>query len=139
MAKKNQDAIMLFVYGTLKRGYGNNARCLKGAEFVGEAVTATAGYGMQNIGYPTLFDDQEGTRAKGEIFKISPEQLAMCDRLENHPRMYKREERNFFVIGDRDETIVKAWVYLWQLGPRGEDVEPDANNLLIWDHPYRRA
>jgi gamma-glutamylaminecyclotransferase len=133
----------LFVYGTLKRGYGNNARCLEDAEFIGKAVTATASYVMQSGGFPILWDlgpSRKGAFATGEIFIVSNKTRARCDSLEGHPNMYRREKRNFVVtLVDGTQELIEAWVYLWQRERNwGDPVKPDANNKLTWDREGAR-
>lgn len=123
---------LMFVYGTLKRGYGNNARCLSSSKFLGEAVTAEPFYEMQNYGFPILFEGN--FKASGEIFAASPEDLKMCDRLEGHPGMYCREKRQF-VMGN--ETVT-AWVYLWQGEEDGDKMELSAEGVYTWEQPSRR-
>lgn len=125
----------MFVYGTLKRGYGNNARCLAKSKFVGEAVSVGNDYVMASIGPPILWEDPKDnyfTRAKarGEIFEVGGDDLARCDRLEGHPYAYKREEREFTVNGE----TVKAWVYLWQRpGASRRDICKIVGGGYQWD------
>ena len=123
----------LFVYGTLKRGYGNN-RLLKRAEILGTA-TSIGKYHLLAGGFPFMIDslDQdEGARVRGEIYRVNEEELARCDRLEGHPRFYMRELRAFKLS---DGTLLEAWVYLWQ-SHRGEHfyevLQPDDNGIVEW-------
>lgn len=98
----------LFVYGTLKRGYGNNS-LLKGAKFLGTDKT----YPMYDIfpcsemgGYPIL---KEGIFSiKGEVFDVSNEILARCDKLEGHPNFYER--RGVSLMSGK-----RAFLYFWKL------------------------
>ena len=78
----------LFVYGTLKRGYGNN-RILEGAKFLGEAISHSP-YLLHNCGFPKAVPSEEGLPIMGEIFEVSVPQLARCDMLEGHPNWYTR-------------------------------------------------
>lgn len=123
--------ILLFVYGTLKRGYANNERCLSRATFACEAVTSTADYRMNDVGFPILSEVAEGgAKASGEIYFISRGTLNRCDQLEGHPYMYRREKREFKC---EDGAELEAWVYLWQRCPDdGEPIEPDASGVLTW-------
>jgi gamma-glutamylaminecyclotransferase len=122
----------VFVYGTLKRGYGNNSRCLSNSTFVGEAVSALSNFEMRRIGFPIIWEIPEGgAKVSGEIFEISAEDMAACDRLEGHPQMYKRELREFVTSdGKRD----KAWVYLWQgeRKPGYSDPIEAKDGVLTW-------
>lgn len=134
---------LVFTYGTLKRGYGNYQRILADAEFVGEAVTATGGYMMQNVGFPILWQnepDPGGYRARGEIFEVTPIQLKHCDRLEGHPTMYRREKREFILTDTEHGSTqqIEAWVYLWQGRHDGEEIKPDTDGTFTW-HGGARA
>jgi gamma-glutamylaminecyclotransferase len=109
-AVQPKEPTLCFVYGTLKRGYGNNARCLANSKFLGEAISFDANYYMQGgIGVPYL-SEGGSAKVKGELFEVSPSDFKACDRLEGHPTGYCRKER-LFVIGAGQ--IVRAWVYLW--------------------------
>ena len=138
---------LVFVYGTLKRNYGNYHRCLEpyGAKFLGCAVTATGGYVMQDTGFPILWQEEPALeylgRARGEIFEVNDEALARCDRLESHPNMYRREKREFVlrtVNGHRSKTV-EAWVYLWQLDrDRSEPMTPRSDGTYVWERKSGR-
>ena len=92
----------LFVYGTLKQGYGNN-RILDGATFLGNTQAPGALY----TGYSFPMAVQGEGTIQGELWEINKEHLAMCDRLESHPRMYKRTEVRLL-------NGVQAYIYYWQ-------------------------
>ena len=80
----------LFVYGTLMRGERNH-RLLAEAEFVGEARTV-AGFTMIDLGaFPGVVAHGEGV-VVGELFRVDAETLLAVDRLEGHPRFYRRTE-----------------------------------------------
>lgn len=135
MAKPN-GGHYLFVYGTLKRGYGNNARCLEDAEFIGEAVTVDDGYVMQTGSFPILFEIGEGhgAKARGEIFIVSNKTRARCDSLEGHPNMYRREQRKFVVsLVDGTQETIEAWVYLWRGKRNWEEMTPNASGEYVWE------
>lgn len=77
----------VFVYGTLKRGFGNH-RLLEGSTFVDEAITKGE---MRSLGgFPgvTLHGNQQ---IHGEIYAVDDETMERCDRLEGHPRWYNRQ------------------------------------------------
>src|SRR3954464_9788743 len=82
----------VFVYGTLKKGYGNN-RLLTNAEFVGNFATEPNYRIFCNGSFPYLIQVGEGSgvSVEGEIYKVSDQELARCDRLEGHPEMYERK------------------------------------------------
>jgi gamma-glutamylcyclotransferase (GGCT)/AIG2-like uncharacterized protein YtfP len=70
---------LLFVYGTLRRGFANHEQ-LEGAEFVGPCVTAPAYAVESHAGYPVLV---RGTAAvPGELYAVGEELLARLDAFE---------------------------------------------------------
>jgi gamma-glutamylcyclotransferase (GGCT)/AIG2-like uncharacterized protein YtfP len=119
----------VFVYGTLKRGYGNNRACLDGARFIGEATSASP-FGMRAAGFPVIWPDRFGHPVRGEVFEIGDEHRQACDQLEGHPNFYRRMRRRFVLDGGKKIT---AWVYIFQ-GPRngGFAVAPNASGQLEW-------
>lgn len=98
----------LFVYGTLKRGWGNN-RLLEGAKFVGEAYSHKS-YALANGGFPIAYTKyREGfpmLPIKGEVWSVNDSHIARCDRLEGHPDWYRRNTIQATVNGDDVETYI---------------------------------
>lgn len=79
----------LFVYGTLKRAYGNHRLLAEGdATFVGVDYAPGRVYGSNAVPVATPGDD--GEWIKGEVFEVDAITLARCDRLEGHPNGYTR-------------------------------------------------
>jgi gamma-glutamylaminecyclotransferase len=120
--------MLVFVYGTLKRGYWNHD-LLSSAPFVGEAVSVDD-FRMGNVGsFPEIqlaeIGDQAG-RVTGEIYDVDERTLQSLDRLEANGRMYEREELEFEVNGD----VVIAWAYLW-MGQPTQAIEP-IDGQLTW-------
>ena len=82
---------LLFVYGTLKRGYSNHHH-LAGQRFVGLART-TPGFRLYDLGgYPGIApksDDREGV--VGEVWSVDAAALEELDRFEGvHEGLYRR-------------------------------------------------
>jgi gamma-glutamylaminecyclotransferase len=139
---------LVFVYGTLKRGYGNN-RLLQNAEFLGEAISGEGNYVMQDVGFPTLWRvvvppvrHQLMGRVAGEIFRVTSEELAGLDRLEANGRMYTREQRGFMITGERASSMdekngATAWIYLWNRERDNRPIEP-VDGVLVWDREGKR-
>lgn len=126
---------LIFVYGTLKHGYGNNRR-LAEAQFLGEA-TSLDNFHLYAAGVPFLVDAVEGHPVRGELYVVDANELESCDRLEGHPHNYRRVLRKFC----RDNgTCVSAWVYLW---PRSTAsmasfaISPDKDGVLEWNNADR--
>lgn len=79
---------LVFVYGTLLRGQGNN-RLLDGARFIERTSTAAAFSLYDFGGFPAAVAGG-ATSILGEVYEVDATTLARLDRLEGHPRMYCR-------------------------------------------------
>lgn len=87
--------MLIFVYGTLRRGEHNHSQ-LGPAEYVGEAWTAPH-YELVNLGhYPALLE--AGTDAvRGELYDVPDSWLSHLDAFEDVPTLY---ERKSIALGD---------------------------------------
>ena len=94
---------VLFVYGTLRRGFPN-AHYLEGAPYLGSAVTEKAWKLGVFGGYPGIVPGGNGIH--GELYQVDPPTLAAIDELERHPELYRRQ-----VIRLWDGVPVEAYVY----------------------------
>lgn len=98
--------IRVFVYGTLKQGYGNHS-ALEGSKFLGRA-TVTAPLKLVDLGwYPGLVRTRSEVPATigGEVYEIDSDTLATLDLIEGHPSFYCREKL-------RTSLNLNAWAYL---------------------------
>jgi gamma-glutamylcyclotransferase (GGCT)/AIG2-like uncharacterized protein YtfP len=78
----------VFVYGTLLSGEPNH-RLLTAASLVGEARTEPA-FDLVSLGaFPAMVAGGR-TAVAGEVYEVSAGTLADLDRLEGHPRFYRR-------------------------------------------------
>ena len=78
----------LFVYGTLMKGEPNHHE-LSAAVHLGPAVT-TKGFELVLMGvYPALVRGGVGV-VLGELYRIDRSLLAVLDRFEGHPTLYRR-------------------------------------------------
>ena len=98
---------LVFVYGTLKRGFANH-RLLEKAHFLGEAYLPRTK--MINLGaYPAVIAG--GTKeVMGEMYQVDDETLIRLDRLEGHPSFYERRQVKVFSIMPAVDTFI-AWCY----------------------------
>jgi len=86
-AARGLPAALIFVYGSLRRG-GRWHHVLDGSRFVGLGRTR-AEWTLVPVGpYPGLVPGSESI--EGELFLVSAEVLAVVDRLEEHPHLYRR-------------------------------------------------
>jgi gamma-glutamylcyclotransferase (GGCT)/AIG2-like uncharacterized protein YtfP len=100
-AAANDGEILVFVYGTLKRGHGNH-HWLAGAPFQGEAELPDVV--LHDLGPFPMAVPGEGI-VIGELYRIDAAALVRLDRLEGYPRLYDR--RPLPLADGRT-----AWVYL---------------------------
>lgn len=105
---------LVFVYGTLKRGYGNN-RLLERATFVSEGETV-AKCRLFNSGFPVLRprlkkrDGAWNAPVRGEVFEVNDEEtMQRLDRLEGEGRMYHRRRKKIRLSSG---AVVMAYAYV---------------------------
>ena len=83
----------VFVYGTLKMGWGNNHRILGEAEFVGEAETLGK---FKLVGtvfpYALCLDGPDTYPVRGEVYEVNQGEEMMMDILEGIPHHYQKVE-----------------------------------------------
>ena len=102
---------LLFLYGTLKRGYSNHAY-LAGQEFLGEARTPP-GFQLYDLnGYPGMVVESappaEGV--SGEVWRIDPPTLEQLDQLEGLAEGLYRRERVPLLPPFHDHPV-EAYIY----------------------------
>lgn len=115
MVKENEK-ILMFVYGTLMSGYGNN-RLLRNETLIGPAKTIEK-YELRARGIPYVNKNNPISQIKGEVYEVSPEALPSLDSLEGHPRWYRREK----IPVEINNEIKEAWIY-FNPTPEGELLE----------------
>ena len=80
---------LVAVYGTLKRGFGNNY-LLRGSSYIGKGETKNR-YPMVASGIPYVIDNEgKGHNIDIELYAVSDTTLAELDSLEGHPTWYRR-------------------------------------------------
>lgn len=89
------DLTRIFVYGTLKKGFGNH-RVLGNSVFIGEAITVDDSFTMFDGGFPYVsdrFTDGNQGRIVGELYETDRQTiLDALDRLEGVPHLYVKRE-----------------------------------------------
>lgn len=140
----------LLVYGTLKRGHGNNPLLVRyNSLFVAPAVTAAKF--LLNDGFPYVFPAPSAKapemdlflgQVRGDLYRVTDEGLKHADALEGHPTGYTRTpiEVHYFLDGP-GEQVVTAGIYLMRYGERGYvDLQrPDENGFLEWGRERKAA
>lgn len=114
--------MLLFVYGTLKRGQRNH-RLLADQRFV-RSTRTTPGFRLYDLGpYPGVVRDADAGAVAGELFAVSECCLDELDDFEGVPDLFTRER-----IDLADGTT--AWAYLY-----ARPVPADAPSGDVW--PFR--
>ena len=120
----------LFVYGTLKRGYGNH-RLLRDAAFLGQAAT-TDKFMLVDCGFPYMFRPKFNLlpqkRVLGEVFEtFNPEIVKDLDSLEGvEYGHYSRE-----VIEVEEFGEVQTYI---ACSPSALPPCPVVNDRYVWGH-----
>ncbi len=81
----------LFVYGTLKQGFPRN-NVLADSTYIGKAVMVDRFNLFQSpaIEYPILYRSRDKSSINGELYEVDEEKLALLDRIEGHPDIFRR-------------------------------------------------
>lgn len=103
------DKYLVFVYGTLRKGFWNH-RLLSKSKFIGKAKTKEK-YKLTADDIPYLTDDKRICNVIGEVYEVDEQTLESLDHLEGHPIHYQR--RQIPVILENG-TEITAWCYFYQ-------------------------
>ena len=114
--------MILFIYGTLKRGFPAHD-LMAGAEFIGEAVTEP-GFRLYSEGwYPMMVTDPTGFAIEGELWEIPESVLSRLDHYEGSG--YQRV--TIPLQSPHAEKLAVAYLYkgrvagLKEIGPRWDN------------------
>lgn len=95
---------MILIYGTLLPGESNHY-LLSNAQFVSQVLTLPE-YDLLDISghFPAMISGGN-TAVKGEVYIVDKITLAAIDRLEGHPKFYKRTKINL-----ADRSVVETYL-----------------------------
>jgi gamma-glutamylcyclotransferase (GGCT)/AIG2-like uncharacterized protein YtfP len=99
---------LVFVYGTLRRGYVNH-HLLQGAADLGPARTQRP-YALYLGEFPYLVENQAVCPIAGELYGVGPAVLSLLDQLEEHPDWY---QRRLAPVIDAQGQARQAWIYFF--------------------------
>jgi gamma-glutamylaminecyclotransferase len=108
---------LIFVYGTLKKGFPNHDRYMRSAEKLGNYRTAE-NYPLVLIGkryVPCMINAPgEGQQIEGELYEVDDDCLKKLDVLERikEPDGYRRFKISLKSIAERDGPALEAHAYL---------------------------
>lgn len=120
---------LVFVYGTLKKGFGNH-RVMEqaGGELIGPATTANK-FSMYSLGgFPGVWLDIPTSQIYGELYNVQT--MEPLDLLEGFPRFYTRV---ITLLTFPDGTDDAGWMYV--LNPQTNE-KPADDKLIpsgIWE------
>ena len=123
---------IVFVYGTLRKGFGNHD-FLKNSKYIGNAITIYTGWLYVPDHIPFLNFDIDGYSIKGELYEVDNKILGIIDELEGHPYVYQRERHMVSSIDNPDYSLTIAYTYVYHeemkhIYPKGID---KYNNTII--------
>lgn len=94
------------VYGSLRKGFGNN-RLLSSAEFLGDGATIDH-FTMHSLGgFPCIVEDGNCNVAV-EVYAVDNDTFERLDMLEGYPDFYNRKLTEICLFSGEQ---VKCWVY----------------------------
>lgn len=130
----------VFVYGTLKRGYGNH-RLMRNARFISEAVTGRKFQLQCNGGFPSLFNSTSSAgKVIGEVYEVGMETLESLDTLEGVScGMYSRESIVVKLVGC-ESGLLRVDTYFRNpeaISSSGDVIEP-AMGMINWNGPMKK-
>lgn len=82
----------VFVYGSLKRGYGNH-HFLEKSQYVGNHTTQPE-FTMLSLGAFPAVTDGGDTAIHGEVYEVTDKTMDSLDMLEGYPSFYNRKKIN---------------------------------------------
>lgn len=104
--------IPVFVYGTLKHGFGNHV-LLQHSDFIDDAILENyeMRYSHGTYGFPVIFKNEttKGQIVVGEVYLVDKTTLYALDQLEHNGTMYNRK---LVTIELADGKKMKSHVYV---------------------------
>ena len=123
LEKQKNKTMKVFVYGTLKKGGGNNA-FLQNSKYLGTGWSHDK-YRLFTDGSLPYVDKVENNYIKGEVYEVDEWTFMCLDNLEGHPHFYKREEVWIEVpVNEDDMKDYLCWMYFI-------NEHPYSNNKLV--------
>lgn len=121
---KSRGLTPVFVYGTLKKGFGNHHH-LESETYLGKAVSVASNFTLRDgkaFPYMTIapYGIRDWGQVAGEVYAVDAFTMARLDRLEGNGSFYTREKKYFTlkdqeVLGKNGQILrptLECWVYL---------------------------
>ena len=117
---------LVFVYGSLKAAFHNHRLLVDhDAVDLGYAVTDERYLMLKGNAFPFLLKQPAHAQIAGELYRVDDACLAALDRLESHPRFYRREP--IMVNGG-----VEAWCYFIRPERMASVPLPNRAGIVEW-------
>ena len=118
---------LVFVYGTLRRGFGNSRYLLdKKTRDLGTHRTVP-GFSLYLVTggiIPGMIEDSSTNQVTGELYEVSGKVLKRLDSLEGVPHLYHRNRIS--LVGN-----IRCWAYIWPRGTGSYIPSGDYTRLFI--------
>jgi len=120
---------LLFVYGTLMKGFREDWQRKVGAEFVGRGTIRANLYDLGKYPGAKLFGAEPGGRVSGELYRLRDSRLALrildeyeeCIPLEPNKSLFIRKRVSVTLEDGRRK---RAWAYLYNRAVAKADLIP---------------
>lgn len=108
--------VPVFCYGTLMRGYGNNA-LFRRSEYLGDAVTTVKAFDLsREYGYPVVYFPKDGERTwrvRGELWLCEVHDFVSAYMMEMAAE-YDLVHTNVDMVDDREAGSTEALMFAYQ-------------------------
>ena len=127
MSETKQQGVLFFVYGTLKKGWGNHRNHLSKAEGLGDFQTEPV-YTLYNGGFP-IVERGGSTSIKGELYRATDEdEIRSTFALEGCSSRTKGNPNNWYDIDYIDTPHGKAVIFVMDKGTSGRKTVVENGN-----------
>jgi gamma-glutamylcyclotransferase (GGCT)/AIG2-like uncharacterized protein YtfP len=138
---ESPERFLVFVYGSLMKGYRNHRLLEAGnARYLGRAATSPRYTLVDLMVFPGLLEVGR-TRVRGEVYEVDVPTLANLDRLEGHPRFYRRQHVSLAQSSRqlrREHHRAKVWAYFLSVEEYGQRPEIPSGDWRIRE-PIKQA
>jgi gamma-glutamylaminecyclotransferase len=107
--KSSDEFHLVFVYGSLKTGFGNSWHLVDSVK-LDDGITEEARFQMISFGnFPAVIRNCGEQSILGELWKVDEKTLNDLDLLEGHPYLYQRQKTNITTLSSG--IVFSAWMY----------------------------
>lgn len=132
--------VILFVYGTLMKGFGNH-HCIAAGEFLGPAQVPGMLYvnGLPYARYDGGMLDQMMSFIQGELYLVDEVTLRRCDRLEGYTPGMKQNPDWYYRLQVDTKDGYPVFMYHVEAPPKHAEYIPTGSYRVYRDEQYPKA